>query len=85
MSKLIQLDRRSFLKSASLTAVGGSLASVTSIGSAAEVGSGGIKNGKFNFDEIYDRDGTGNRVKSLFNQPNSTGNEHLKNMNEDMK
>jgi cystathionine beta-lyase len=60
MSKLIQLDRRSFLKSASLTAVGGSLASVTSIGSAAEVGRGGIKNGKFNFDEIYDRDGTGN-------------------------
>ena len=60
MSKLIQLDRRSFLKSASLTAVGGSLASVTSIGSAAEMGRGGIKNGKFNFDEIYDRDGTGN-------------------------
>ena len=60
MSKLIQLDRRSFLKSASLTAVGGSLASVTNIGSAAEMGQGGIKNGKFNFDEIYDRDGTGN-------------------------
>ena len=60
MSKLIQLDRRSFLKTASLSAVGGSLASVTNIGSAAETGSGGARNGKYNFNEIYDRDGTGN-------------------------
>ena len=59
MSKLIQLDRRSFLKTASLSAVGGSLASVTNIGSAAETGSGGARNGKYNFNEIYDRDGTG--------------------------
>ena len=52
MSKLIQLDRRSFLKTASLSAVGGSLASVTNIGSAAETGSGGARNGKYNFNEI---------------------------------
>jgi cystathionine beta-lyase len=60
MKKLVQFDRRSFIKGASIGAAAGSLASVTNIASAAEKRPGGIINGKFNFDEIYDRDGTGN-------------------------
>ena len=60
MTKLAQFNRRSFIKGASLTAAAAPLASVTNISSAAETRAGGMKNGKFNFDEIYDRDGTGN-------------------------
>ena len=60
MKKLVQFDRRSFIKGASIGAAAGSLASVTNIASAAEKRPGGMINGKFNFDEIYDRDGTGN-------------------------
>ena len=60
MKKLVQFDRRSFIKGASIGATAGTLASVTNIASAAEKRPGGMINGKFNFDEIYDRDGTGN-------------------------
>ena len=60
MKKLVQFDRRSFIKGASIGAAAGTLASVTNIASAAEKRPGGMINGKFNFDEIYDRDGTGN-------------------------
>jgi len=60
MTKLVQFNRRSFIKGASLTAAAAPLASVTNISSAAEIRAGGMKDGKFNFDEIYDRDGTGN-------------------------
>jgi len=60
MRKLVQFDRRSFIKGASIGAAAGSLASVTNIASAAEKRPGGMINGKFNFDEIFDRDGTGN-------------------------
>ena len=60
MKKLVQFDRRSFIKGASIGAAAGSLASVTNIASAAEKRPGGMINGKFNFDEIFDRDGTGN-------------------------
>jgi len=60
MKKIVKFDRRSFIKGASIGAATSSLASVTNIATAAETKPGGIKNGKFNFDEFYDRDGTGN-------------------------
>ena len=60
MSKLIQFDRRSFIKGASIGAAAGSLATVTNLATAAEIKPGGMKNGKYDFDELYDRDGTGN-------------------------
>lgn len=60
MSKLIQFDRRSFIKGASIGAAAGSLATVTNLATAAEIRPGGMKNGKFDFDEYFDRDGTGN-------------------------
>ena len=67
MSKLIQFDRRSFIKGASIGAAAGSLASVTNLATAAEIRPGGMKNGKFDFDEYFDRDGTGmsNGISSM--------------------
>ena len=58
MSKLIQFNRRSFIKGASIGAAAGTLANVTNLATAAEVRPGGMKNGKFDFDEYFDRDGT---------------------------
>ena len=53
MSKLIQFDRRSFIKGASIGAAAGTLANVTNLATAAEVRPGGMKNGKFDFDEYF--------------------------------
>ena len=56
MSKITGLDRRSFLKGASMTALAGA---VTTGGSTAAVAAGNkMANGKYNLDEIYNRVGS---------------------------
>ena len=56
MSKITGLDRRSFLKGASMTALAGA---VTAGNSTAAVAAGNkMANGKYNLDEIYNRVGS---------------------------
>lgn len=57
MSKIIGLDRRAFLKGASMTALAGALGTGSTVAAAAGKPSKGM-NGKYNFDEIYSRVGT---------------------------
>lgn len=55
MSKIMGLDRRSFLKGASMTA----LATAVTAGSSTAAAAGGkMANGKYNLDEIYNRVGS---------------------------
>ena len=56
MSKLVGLNRRSFLKSAGMTALAGAVGTGSANAIAAEPP--GMKNGKFDFDTPYNRIGT---------------------------
>ena len=60
MSHNNKLNRRAFLRSAGMTAIAGVTASNGNIAFGEETNPGKLVNGKCNFDEIYNRDGTGN-------------------------
>ena len=60
MSHNNELNRRAFLRSAGMTAIAGVAASSGNIALGEETNPGKLVNGKYNFDEIYNRDGTGN-------------------------
>tara|TARA_B100001013_G_scaffold324933_1_gene236689 strand:+ start:178 stop:1620 length:1443 start_codon:yes stop_codon:yes gene_type:complete len=60
MSHNNKLNRRAFLRSAGMTAIAGVTASNGNIAFGEETNPGKLVNGKYNFDEIYNRDGTGN-------------------------
>ena len=57
MSKITGLDRRAFLKGASMTALAGAV-SAGSTTAAAAGSSAKMKNGRYDFDEVYDRVGS---------------------------
>lgn len=58
MSKQSSLNRRTFLKSAGMTALAGALGTSGTSGTAAAAGNQKNASGAYNFDEVYDRVGT---------------------------
>ena len=58
MSNIIGLNRRAFIKGASMTALAGAVGTGNPVAAAADARPGKAKNGKYNFDEIYGRVGT---------------------------
>lgn len=59
MSNIIGLNRRAFIKGASMTALAGAVGTGNPVAAAADARPGKARNGKYNFDEIYSRVGTG--------------------------
>ena len=58
MSQRIELNRRSFLRTAGMTAIAGAVGTNASIAAAALSPAAEPPDGKYDFDEIYDRTGT---------------------------
>ena len=58
MSKIMGLDRRAFLKGASMSALAGAVGAGSATAVAASGGASRKRNGKFDFDEIYNRVGS---------------------------
>ena len=58
MSKIIGLDRRAFLKGASMTALAGAVAGGSGVAAAADAKARKTHRGSYDFDEIYNRVGS---------------------------
>ncbi len=58
MSKIIGLDRRTFLKGASMTALAGAVAGSANVAAAAESKSRKTRGGRYDFDTVVDRVGS---------------------------
>ena len=58
MSQRIELNRRSFLRTAGMTALAGAVGTNSSIAAAAPRATAEPSDGVYDFDEIYDRTGT---------------------------
>jgi len=58
MAQRIQLNRRTFLRTTGMTAVAGAIGAGTSMAAASPSAASEPADGKYDFDEIYDRTGT---------------------------